>query len=101
MKFAFLIMGTYEKPGRAAIGDGKAQLIGVKDIQEACKAAKQLQEEGVDCIELCGAFGEKGAKQIIEATGNRMPVGYVTHLPEQDEIYQRMFSAPKKKMAEE
>lgn len=28
-----------------------------------------------------------GAKEIIKATGNKIPVGYITHLPEQDEIY--------------
>ena len=60
--------------------------------QEAAAAAKQLCEEGIDCIELCGAFGAEGAKQIIEITENRIPVGYVTHLPEQDEIYKAVFS---------
>lgn len=67
-------------------------MIGVSDMQEAAAAAKQLCEEGIDCIELCGAFGAEGAKQIIEITENRIPVGYVTHLPEQDEIYKAVFS---------
>ena len=53
--------------------------------------AKELQQDGVDCIELCGAFGTEGAKKIIDATGNTIPVGYVTHLPEQDDIYIRTF----------
>ena len=29
-------------------------------------------------MELCGAFGEFGAKAIIEATGNTLPIGFVT-----------------------
>ena len=33
---------------------------------------------------------------MIEATGNRIPVGYVTHLPEQDEIYRAAFPADEK-----
>ena len=52
----------------------------------------RLEEEGVGCIELCGAFGEEGARAVIEATKNRIPVGYVTHLPEQEEVYRKAFS---------
>lgn len=41
---------------------------------------------------LCGAFGESNTKKIIDATGNKLPIGYITHLPEQDEIYKAAFS---------
>lgn len=54
------------------------------------RSSKKLYEEGIDCIELCGAFGEAGAKSIIDATENKIPVGYVTHLQEQDEIFAKM-----------
>ena len=50
-----------------------------------------LADSGIGCIELCGAFGESGAKAIIEATENKIPVGYVTHLPEQNDIYASVF----------
>ncbi|MEY8525238.1 DUF6506 family protein [Lachnospiraceae bacterium 38-10] len=46
-------------------------------IEEACIIAKKWMEEGIDCMELCGAFGESGAKAIIKATGNTLPIGYV------------------------
>lgn len=93
MKFAFLIMGKYDRSqDKAVIGDGSAQIVGVADLEEACAAAKQLQADGVDCIELCGAFGPAGAKKIIEATENKLPIGYITHLPEQDEVYKKAFS---------
>lgn len=93
MRFAFLIMGDFEaEKDRGAIRNGTAQIIGVGNIEEAKKAARKLYEEGVGCIELCGAFGESGAKAVIEATDNQIPVGYVTHLPEQDEIYRKAFS---------
>ena len=52
---------------------------------------QELLEQGVGCIELCGAFGPDGARRIIEATGNRIPVGYVTHLPEQEAVYRAAF----------
>ena len=93
MKFAFLIMGDFNyKIDRAIIHDGMAQIVGVANKEDACMVAKKLKEEGIDCIELCGAFGEAGAKAIIEATNNTLPIGYITHLPEQDYIYRIAFS---------
>ena len=44
-----------------------------------------------DFIELCGAFGPEGARAVIDATGGAIPVGYVTHLPEQDSLYTEVF----------
>ena len=29
---------------------------------------------------------------VSEATGNRIRVGYVTHLPEQDDVYRKAFA---------
>lgn len=93
MKFAFLIMGDFEsRTDRASIHNGAAQIIGVADVKEAEEIARKLYEEGVDCIELCGAFGVEGAKKVIEATENKLPIGYITHLPEQDAIYHATFS---------
>lgn len=95
MKFAFLIMGDFD-PGfdRVAIHGGSAQMVGVATIEQACAVAKKLYENGIGCIELCGAFGETGAKKVIEATQNKIPVGFVTHLPEQDELYRKTFAKP-------
>lgn len=93
MKFAFLILGNYDHhTDKAALRNGQAQIIGVATIEEACAVAKALYEEGVGCIELCGAFGETGAKAVIDATQNKLPIGYITHLPEQDEVYRAAFS---------
>ena len=93
MTFAFLIMGDYDTArDRAAIHGGAARIIGVASLDEACAAARELCDSEIGCIELCGAFGEEGAKRVIDATGNRVPVGYVTHLPQQDELYRAAFS---------
>ena len=92
MKFAFLVMGNFHaEADRAAIHSGEAQIIGVGNLEEAVTVAKQLQKDGVGCIELCGAFGEAGAKAIIKATENKLPIGYVTHLPEQNDVYAAVF----------
>lgn len=94
MKFAFLIMGDFNiEADRASIHDGTARIVGVASIGEAKEEALRLEREGVGCIELCGAFGEDGARAVIEAMGNRIPVGYVTHFPEQDEVYRTAFSS--------
>ena len=92
MKFAFLILGSFNKDvDKAEIHNGMAQIIGVANMQEAIEAARKLEQEGIGCIELCGAFGEENARKIVEVTGNRIPIGYITHLPEQDEVYKRAF----------
>lgn len=92
MKFAFLIMGDFNfEVDRATIDGGSAQMIGVSNIEEACKVAVELAKDGVTCIELCGAFEAQGARRIIEATDNKLPIGYVTHFPEQDEIFRATF----------
>ena len=92
MKFAYLIMGGdfYDESDKAEIHDGIDQMIGVASIEDVMRVA--LQSEGVDCIELCGAFGESGARKIIEATENKLPVDHVMHLKEQDDVYKAAFS---------
>lgn len=92
MRFAYIIMGDFGSgTKRAKTANGKAVMIGVSDIAEAVICARELADSGIGCIELCGAFGESGAKAIIEATENKIPVGYVTHLPEQNDIYASVF----------
>lgn len=92
MKFAFIIMGDFDyQKDFASINNSMAQIIGVKTLDEAVEIAIKLQKEGVNCIELCGAFGETGAKRIIDATNNKIPIGYVTHLPIQDDVYLKAF----------
>ena len=93
MKFAFIIMGNFDPAvGKAEIGGGKRQIVGVNNMNRALDAACRLVKQGVDCIELCGAFGEDGAREIIAVTENKVPVGYVTHLPMQDRLYEEVFS---------
>ena len=93
MKFAFIIMGEDFHPenDRAAIHGGTAQIIGVSSLDEACKEAIKLKGEGINCIELCGAFGPESAMRVIDAVQNSLPVGYVKHFPIQDDIYRKVF----------
>lgn len=92
MKFAYLIMDKIfdSSKDKASIHNGVSQIIGVSNIEEAIETAKNLQKEGIDCIELCGGFREDGAKKIIEATENKIAVGFVVHLKEKT-IFIRSF----------
>lgn len=89
MKFAFMIMG---RSGRATLPDGETYIIGVKSMEEAEKTAKELLDEGFDALEICGYFKEDGTRRLIEATGGKLPVGYVVHLPEQDDLFKKVFN---------
>ncbi len=92
MKFGFIIMGPFRpETDRAVIADGGARITGVSDIDQACREAVKMYEDGVECIELCGAFGETGARKVMEAVNGRAAIGYVVHLPEQDELYKKLF----------
>ena len=61
MKFAYLIMGSFQsETDRAVLQDGMVQIIGVADIQDATAVARKLWKDGVGCIELCGLTGGAG-----------------------------------------
>lgn len=93
MTFAYLIMGDFDsQTDRASICGGTAQIIGVSGMEDAIAVARELQEQGISCIELCGGFGPDKAKELIEATDCKIPIGYAVHLPEQDGLYEAVFS---------
>ena len=93
MKFVYMILGLdfHSENDRAIIHGGDAQIIGVSSVDEACKEAVRLKQEGIDCIELCGAFGPEGAMRVIDAVQNSIPVGYAVHLPVQDDLFRKVF----------
>ena len=75
MKFAFLILGDFRpETDRAAIHGGAAQMRGVSTLEGACAAAQELLEQGVGCIELCGAFGPDGARRRRPSTAPLSPM---------------------------
>lgn len=83
MRFAFMFINDgLDGIERTSVRDGDSVFVGVRDLGEACMEAIRLESEGIGCIELCGAFGEDGARAVMEATGMRVPVGYIVHLPE-------------------
>ena len=94
-KFAFLLMGEHYDPARhCAEFETEKQITyicTVKHAEEAYAKAAALKDAGVGAIELCGAFGEEMARKIIGLTGGEVAVGFVTHFPEQDGVFERFF----------
>lgn len=63
----------------------------VRDFEEAVALAQRLVEEGFGALEVCGAFRPDQVRALIEATDNRLAIGYSTHFPEQDELFAAFF----------
>jgi len=81
-----------EKFGFIVVGDVFEQLQGTDSFQmtvaginkpkDAIEVAKKMVQDGIQIIELCGAFGPVWTAKIIEATERKVPVGTVTYGPE-------------------
>lgn len=92
MRLAYLVMGPFDfDKDRTGFEGLDTVMIGVADLEEAAAVAATLSYAGFDAIELSGAFGPEGARAVIEATGHRIPVGYVTHFPEDDGLFEKTF----------
>lgn len=81
LKAAFMFIAPEADPSkhRAVVDTPVVQLIvvGVKSYDEACKVAKELINEGVKAIELCGGFGHIGVAKVVEAVEGKAAVGVV------------------------
>lgn len=55
----------------------KLQVVGVKNYEEAEKAAKELVADGVTAIELCAGFGVEGTARVAKAVEGKALVGVV------------------------
>lgn len=93
--FIFLTPGCDPAVHRSVIAtpEGPTTTAGVSDVAQACAAAKAAVAAGeADFIELCGAFGEAGCREVTEAVGGAVPVGYVTYLPGDAERVDALFA---------
>lgn len=93
-KFAFMVLGDY-RPGEDTVlfemPGSTAAFVRVQDFDEAEKRIVTLAAEGYGAVELCGAFGEERARKYIELTDNRMAIGFVVHVKEQDPLFAAFF----------
>jgi hypothetical protein len=96
-KFAYFLLGSSFSPEEHTAvfetGGGLTYIFTVRDFDEARQRAARCLEEGFGIIELCGAFGEKLARELIEVTEGRIGIGFVKNLPEQRELFANFFSS--------
>lgn len=83
-KWGFIYLGTGEEVpavDRASISAGglTTTFVAVPDRDAAVAAAIELVDDGAQSIELCGGFGSASAAKVVEAVGDRVPVGAVTY----------------------
>lgn len=77
--FIFVAPDTDRKAHRAVIETPALTLniVGVKDYSEGVEVAKELVENGVQALELCAGFGNKGLAMVSEAVKGKASVGAV------------------------
>lgn len=80
-RFGFIVVGdSFEQ--EQGTENFKMKVVGIKSPKEAPDVAQKMVEEGIQIIELCGAFGPVWTSRVIEATSNKVPIGTVTYGPE-------------------
>jgi hypothetical protein len=90
MKWAFIYLLEPDEPQRMDIL-GTLVSAGVRDIGEATVVARQLADDGVELIELCGGFGGAGLGAIVNAVQGKVPVGAVFYGVDASAGLQRLF----------
>jgi Family of unknown function (DUF6506) len=83
-KWGFIYLGLgAEDPAvdRAVIERGglTTTIVAVPDRDAAVRVAVELVDAGAQSIELCGAFGSSATARVLEAVGDRVPVGSVSY----------------------
>lgn len=95
MKWGFIY--TLDEPNAGTRSDtiGLLTCVGIQNIAEAPAIARQLVADGVELIELCGAFGGAGLGAVIAAVEGRVPVGAVFYGADASAGLQRLFGTSK------
>jgi hypothetical protein len=94
--FIFLTPGCDPATHRASMDtpEGAATVVGVGDLAQACEVAAAAAASGEAAfVELCGAFGEDGCREVIAAVKGELPVGYVTYFPEEGAKIDALFAS--------
>jgi len=77
-KYAFLMIGEGYNPAQVSTldsGEFSTTVICVDNIDMACEEAEKLIGQGIELIELCGAFKGEMVDEVISAVEGKIPVG--------------------------
>lgn len=81
LKAAFIFLAPEVDPKKdiQIVATPKVELTAVaaSNYQEAERVAVQLVNDGIEAIELCGGFGNRGAARIADAVNGKAAVGVV------------------------
>lgn len=77
--FIFIAEGLTGEETIIEHGDFRQFTVGVSAPEEAIRVALKMVEDGVQLLDLCGAFGPVWTAKIIEAIDGRIPVGHVNY----------------------
>lgn len=81
LKAAFIFLAPEADPAthRAEVLTPAVELtvVGVQDYAQAEQVARDLVDQGIGAIELCGGFGHEGTARIVKAVQGRVAVGVV------------------------
>jgi ribosomal protein S18 acetylase RimI-like enzyme len=96
-KFGFIVTGAGLDPSihRIVMRSDHFEMIaiGVSSAAQGPAVALALVNEGVQLLELCGGFGPIWTGKILEAIGQRIPVGSVGYGPESIDSMHSLFKA--------
>ncbi len=76
----------YEHPGADADADRfvldkngqRSVIVPVPNASDAPTVARELQDSGIELIELCGGFDVSTVARVVEAVEGLVPIGHVT-----------------------
>jgi hypothetical protein len=89
-------LGPDAQVRRDEVGSAACVLLtaGVPAVGDAHAQARRLVDDGAELIDLCGAFGPVGTAAVVEAVGDRVPVGGVFYGGEATDGLAALFGAP-------
>jgi predicted polyphosphate/ATP-dependent NAD kinase len=94
-RFGFIVTGAGMDPAvhrtEIASDEFTSVMVGVTEPSQALSVARQMVEEGVQLIELCGGFGPVWTAAVEEAIDGVVPVGSVGYGPEAISGMHRLF----------
>lgn len=98
-RFGFIVRGAGLEPQQHRFemesADFSMLAVGVTHVEDAPRVAQRMAADGIQLIELCGAFGPGGTAAVLNATAHRVPVGSVAYGAESLAGLHALFGPPR------